>query len=341
MRDRAPLLLGRMSAVRKENSGRRPAAGSESGREKMIMEDGRVISPAKPTPADQAPKPWGRLKDAISRTTGRTVRKIVLSLMGVAGLLILLLHLQGTFGGGKVAPGTIPSAKREAIGPTRAVLVLRREIEDVLEWPGTIRSRLETQVASKLLARIKEIRVEVGTLVKTGDVIAVLDDRDLTSRAEQAKAALGAAVAQAIQSEAEHHRVKVLFEKQAATERDLEAALARATSARAQVDQARHAVTEAEVALSESVLRAPFEGVITEKRSEPGDTAVPGKPLVTLQDPQHLRLEAHVPESCARKATLGMEVRVRIDSLNRETTARIEEIAPVADPESRTFLLKA
>jgi RND family efflux transporter MFP subunit len=219
--------------------------------------------------------------------------------------------------------------------------VLWQDIDDVLEWPGTIRSGREVQVAPKLLARIKELKVELGSKVACGEILAVLDDRDLKARLDQSKCALAAAEAQAIQAEAEYRRIKTLFEKEASTQRDLEGVQARSTAARSQVEQARHAVAEAEVFLSESVLRAPNDGVITGKWVQAGDTAIPGKPLVTLQDVHHLRLEAQVPEEFAKKAAVGMEVRVRIDTLGREGSARIEETSPVSDPESRTVLLKA
>lgn len=305
------------------------------------METEPVMTEAETPRSESTSTVCQRLRQSLTRVDRRALRKVSFSLLGVAALLFLLLYLQGTFGGGKVPPGIVPLIHRDAAPESRSVAVMRREMEDVLEWPGTVRSRTEVQVAPKLLARILELRCEVGTSVKAGEVIAVLDDRDLISKVEQAKAALGAAEALAAQGEAEYRRMKALFEKQAATNRDFEAAQARATSARSQVDQARQAVAEAEIFRSESILRSPFDGVITGKWAQAGDTAVPGKPLVTLQDPRHLRLEAAVPESCARKAALGMEVRVRIDSLGRETIARIEEIAPVADPESRTFLLKA
>lgn len=305
------------------------------------MEDVRVTTPPATPPGEPAPRAWQRFRQAMTRRDGATMRKAAFSLLGVAALLLLLLSLQGVFGGRKVAPGNIPLTGRESGMDRRAVAVQRREIDDFLEWPGTVRSKSEAQIAPKLLARILEIRVEVGATVKSGDILAVLDDRDLISKVEQAKAGLASSEAQAVQSEAEFRRVKGLFEKEAATGRDLEAAQARAKSAQAQAGQARQAVAEAEVFLSEGVLRAPFDGVITGKWAQAGDTGVPGRPVLTLQDPRRLRLEATVPESCARKAALGMEVRVRIDSLGRETTARIEEIAPVADPESRTFLLKA
>jgi len=298
------------------------------------MEDHRVTAPTEPVREEKAQegRPHGRRA---------ALRKVAFSLLGVAGLIFLLLYLQGTLGGNKVAPGVTPSDPKDAAPAGNGVAVIRREMDDVLEWPGTVRSRTQAQPASKLLARIKEVRVDLGSMVKADDVIAVLDDRDVRARVEQAKSALDSAQAQAAQSDAEFARTRGLFEKQAATRRDLEAAEARGTSARAQVDQARHALAEAEVLLTETTVRAPFDGVVTEKWAQAGDTAVPGRPIVGIQDPRHLRLEAAVPESCARKAALGMEVRVRIDSIGREMVARLEEIAPVADPESRTFLLKA
>lgn len=280
-------------------------------------------------------------KSLFSGLRGRGGRKLAFSLLGIGGLVLLLLFLQGTLKGGKVAPGTVPLPSQESKAAAPTVAVLRQEIDDVLEWPGTIRSGREVQVASRLLARIKELKVDIGSRVAIGEVIAVLDDRDLNARLEQSKSALAAAEAQATQSEAEYRRIKTLFGKEAATQRDLEGVQARSTAARSQVEQARHAVAEAEVMLSESVLRAPIDGVITGKWAQAGDTAIPGKPIVILQDVQHLRLEAQVSEESARKATLGMEVRVRIDALGREGVARLEEISPTADAESRTVLVKA
>ncbi len=268
------------------------------------------------------------------------LRKAALALAGILALVLLLLWTAGTIGGEKVAPGDA----RPPGGPPpagRAVAVEKAEMEELLEWPGTVRSRTEARVAAKLMARALEVKVQAGSPVKAGDLLAVLDDRDVRARVDQARSALQSAEAQAAQAEADHARVKGLFEKQAATQRDLEAAEARAKSARAQVAQARDAVKEGEVMTGEAAVRAPFDGIVAERLVEPGDTAVPGRPLFVVHDPLRLRLEAQVPETCAAKAAVGMEVRVRIDALGREVKARIEEISPVADPQSRTFLIKA
>ena len=268
-------------------------------------------------------------------------KKTGIALAGVLGLVLMLLYLQGKIGGDKVAPGSVPVSPDPFAPSGRTAVVEKREIEDVLEWPGTIRSRSVAQVAAKLLARVVEVRAEVGTAAKAGDVLVVLDDRDVRARVEQARSALDGAKAQASQAQADYARVKALLEKEAATARDFEAAEARAKAAQAQVGQAENSAREAEVMLAETSVRAPFDGVIAEKLIQAGDTAVPGKPLFVLHDPARLRLEVQVPESCARKASIGMEVRTRIDSLGREVLALIEEISPVADPQSRTFLIKA
>ncbi len=267
-------------------------------------------------------------------------KKTGIAAASVLALVLLLLYLQGSIGGEKVAPGNVPV--RPAAAPSgRTAVVERREIEDVLEWPGTVRSRTVAQVAAKLMARVLDVKAEVGLVVKTGELRALLDDREVHARAAQARSALEAAKAEAARAQADYARVKGLFEKQAATQRDFEAAEARAKAAQAQVGQAENALREAEVMLGETSIRAPFDGVVAEKFVQAGDTAVPGKPLFVIHDPARLRLEAQVPESCAQKASVGMEVRTRIDALGREVMARVEEISPVADPQSRTFLLKA
>ena len=274
------------------------------------------------------------------RLRGAAGGKALLALGGGLALILLFLWMTGAWKGERVAPGTV-QAPPAAPPPGRAVPVEKSEIEDFLEWPGTVRARVEARPASRLMARVREVKVRAGDPVKAGDPLAVLDDRDVRARVDQARAALAAAEAQAAQARAEHARLRALYDRQAATPRDLEAAEARAKSAAAQEAQARDALREAEVLLGEAVVRAPFDGVVAEKLVEPGDTAVPGRPLFVLHDPSRLRLEVQVPESCASRLSAGMDVRVRIDALGDDRSATVEEIAPVADPQSRTFLVKA
>src|SRR5512143_1688096 len=198
--------------------------------------------------------------------------KVLVAAGAVIALILLLLYIQGTIGGHKVRPVTVPLGT--AGSPTlNTVTVEKRQVDDVVDWPGTVRSRSVANVAPKVMARVLEVRVTAGTCVKQGEVVAVLDDRELRSRAEQARAALAAAEAQAGQAEADSRRARVLIQKPAPTPQALGAAEARAKATRAQAAQARDGLSEVQVLLGETTVRAPFDGVVAERLVDPGDMA--------------------------------------------------------------------
>lgn len=267
-----------------------------------------------------------------------TIMKAKILILAAAGVVawLALRHR----GGEPVGPGIVqPTAPPEPAG--RAVPVERREIEEMMEWPGTVQSRTVAQVASKVLAQVREVRVKAGDRVKTGDILAILDDRDLKSRADQARSAVAAAEAQSAQAAAEFARATQLLEKQAITQSDFDAAKARTRALEALLAQARDALREAEIAKGEATVRAPFDGVVEARSAEPGDLATPGRALATIHDPARLRLEARVPETCALRAAPGREVIARIDALGSDLPARVDEVVPAADPVSRSVLVKA
>ena len=96
-------------------------------------------------------------------------------------------------------------------------------------------------------------------------------------------------------------------------------------------------MTEAETMLGYTKIVAPFDGVVTHKFADVGDLATPGRPLIELDDPQLIRLEADVPEALINRVQLGSTLRVGAALEGREIAAAVSEIAPVADPSSRTF----
>jgi RND family efflux transporter MFP subunit len=99
-------------------------------------------------------------------------------------------------------------------------------------------------------------------------------------------------------------------------------------------------VAEAETMLGYTKVTAPFAGVITRKHADVGDLATPSKPLLDMEDSSGLRLEADVPEAVVGRLKLGDKLPVRISALETELEGVISEIAPAADPNSRTFLVK-
>jgi RND family efflux transporter MFP subunit len=210
--------------------------------------------------------------------------------------------------------------------PVSAATVHRAAHTAIEEVVGTVRPQLRALLEAKLTARIEEMRVVQGQAVKSGELLARLDVREIQARLDQA-------VAQREQAELDLQRFSNLITKQAVTRQEYDAAQARARVTRA-------AVTEIETLMGFGVLTAPFDGIVARKLADVGDLAAPGKPLLELQDPTHLRIEAEVPESLITFIRPGQSIPVRISTLNSTLHGRVSEIAPASDPGSRTFLVK-
>ncbi|CAL1241113.1 efflux RND transporter periplasmic adaptor subunit [Candidatus Methylocalor cossyra] len=269
-----------------------------------------------------------------------TRAKLLSAALAVGGLVLLLLWLQGAFEA-KVAPGVSPAAAQEPIGNRPVAPVVKRELDAVFAWPGTVSAQITAQIAPKVTGRILDITVRAGDRVRRGQVLARLDQSELQARLGQARSALAAAEAEAGRAAAEARRVQNLFDRDAATRRDLDAALASARGTEAQVGAAREAVRATESQLGETVLVAPFDGTVVRRHQEPGDMALPGSPVLTLQQSQRLRIESAVPAHCAGFLRLEQVLKVRLAHPPGQFPAVVDEIQPAADPKTRTVLVKA
>jgi RND family efflux transporter MFP subunit len=267
--------------------------------------------------------------------------KLIVGVAGGLGLVVLLAVMAGAISHGKVAPGTARDETGTLPADAETTLVERASVADPREFVGTIRPHSVAQVAPKILARVLEVRVHVGDAVEAGLVLAILDERDVKARVEQARLGLASAEANLVQAESELKRFEVLAAKRAASDSDLDAARARAAAQRADVARLREAQREAEVFLAEAQVRAPVKGRVLERRVEPGDLAAPGIPLFVIEAASGLRIEAWVPEACASAVNVGERVRARLDASGRELEVTLEEIAPSSEPGSHSFLVKA
>jgi RND family efflux transporter MFP subunit len=274
----------------------------------------------------------------MSQTDPKNINKIVTISAAVLALILLLLYMQGSFVS-KVSPGLSP-LPGDSNAPKNTTVVEKKQVDDILAWPGTVRSRTVANIAPKMTSRIIEIKVNAGDKVKKGDLIARLDERDIKAQENAALAALAGANAQVNRAKADEQRTRSLYSKEAATRENFDAAVARAKEAQAGVNQAASTVTEIRSHLADTLLLAPFDGVVVKRLKEPGDMGLPGVPVATLQTPQGLRLESDVPSTCAGRYSIGMDVTVRIDTLGLTTSAQIDEISPEVDPQTRTQLIK-
>jgi membrane fusion protein, multidrug efflux system len=275
----------------------------------------------------------------MSQTERKNIKKIATISAAVLALLLLLLYMQGSFVS-KVPPGLSPQTNNTIASTNNTAIVEKIQVDNILFWPGTVKSRTVANIAPQITARIIEITVNAGDTVKKGDLIARLDERDIKAQEQAALAGLAGATAQANRAKADEQRIRMLYDKEAATRENFDAVIARAKEAQAGINQATSAVSEAKTHLTNTRLLAPFDGVVVKRLKQPGDMGLPGIPVVTLQIPQGLRLEVDVPSTCAGRYSIGMDVTVRIDALDKKISAQIDEISPEIDPQTHTQLIK-
>ncbi len=209
------------------------------------------------------------------------------------------------------------------------------------EAAGTIQAKVETVISPLITATISSIKVRAGDDVKLGDVLVELDSRELRARADQAHQAVVAAKAKLVKAERDFKRIQQLFRNDAVAKAELDRTEALLGSAGAELSRARRREDEAKTALGHSTLTSPISGRVVERYSDPGDTARQGEPLLRMYGPGMFRLEASVRESVAAKLVKGQSLTVKVDALDKEFEASVDEIVPFADPGSRSFVVKA
>jgi len=277
----------------------------------------------------------------MSQTEHKNINKIIAISAAVLALVLLPLYMQGSFVS-KVEPGLSPLANGLSIPESDTIVVEKKQIGNILTWPGTVRSRTVANIAPRMTARIIEIKVHAGDKVKKGDVIAHLDERETRAQENAALAALAGANAQANRAKADEQRTRSLYSKEAATRENFDAVVAQAKEAQAGVNQAISGVSEIKTHLADTVLLAPFDGIVVKRLREPGDMGLPGVPVVTIQTPKDLRLEADVPTTCAGRLSTGIVVRnsiILIDFIERNCLQAIREWQDKSAFHQRVFSL--
>lgn len=293
--------------------------------------------------------------------TGRLIGPAI----GVGGLLFLMLFQGGFFASGQIAPGISSEAQA---GNVDTLTVEQTVKPDFYQAIGTVRSRNEIDVVPRIIARILEIKVRSGDVVKRGDVLAVLDAKDLSAVVSQGQeqlravtASVGAADEQVKAAKAaldlatkEMERTRALFEKNALAKRDydqsiaafrqaeagMQQAIQQRAAASAQAAAAGQGIKQAEVGLGYATVISPIDAIVAERLADPGDLGNPANVMLRLFDPATLLLEVPVRESLVQEVAIGSQVSYSVPSLGRTFEGSVREIVPSVDPRTRTFLVK-
>ncbi len=221
----------------------------------------------------------------------------------------------------------------------------------ILTASGYVVARRKAVVSAKIQGRLSELRVEEGSVVREGEVLARLESTDYEASVARARAAVQRAEADLAESERQLRLSEKLASQQivAADQRDAAASrvrLAEAALAQAQADQAF-----SQAQLQNTVIRAPFSGVVVKKMAEVGESVAPIPPglnlytssgaIVALSDMATLEVEADVAESNVAKVANGQPAEVTVEAIpDRRYKSVLRQVIPTADRTKATVMVK-
>ncbi len=188
-----------------------------------------------------------------------------------------------------------------------------------LRFSGTTRSARRARFSFSIGGRMVSRPVEIGDRVRSGELLAKLDDLELENAVASARASLAELNARRSQSERDHARTQQLAAAKAATSEELERTAAAVDALRAAEEAGTARLREAERRLAETRLDARFAGTVTEVHLEPGEFARVGSPIVTLAGDGEVELEIEVPESIVPRIAVDAEVEVRVPVAGEES----------------------
>ena len=280
------------------------------------------------------------------KKNGRKKWWIIAALVAVA--VVAFVSLRGG-GPAQVESGIVASAY-----PSQAITVLNAT--------GRVSARTKAAVSTKATGRLEYLGVQEGSIVKAGDLLARIENRDVTASLDQAQASLRAARANLEQglaefrdAEANLKRSDDLVKKNFISSATYDTALARFDKAKASVASFNGAIGVAEanvraarVSVEQTLIRAPFDGVVLTKNANVGDIITPFSSaadskgaVVNMADMSTLEVEADVSEVSLGKINVDQPVEIQLDAFpDLRLLGKVSRIVPTVDRSKATVLVK-
>lgn len=217
------------------------------------------------------------------------------------------------------------------------ITVGEQELPEQYTSVGSITAERQINISSRISSYITELPVEEGEQVENGQVLAVLDHKELNNQISSARAAAKSAqavltdsindvgrfealLAQGSISEAKVRKVRL---QQATAEENLKAAQAALALARSQSQYVQ--------------IRSPTSGIVIRRHQSVGDLATPGVPLLAIETRDRLKFETFVAESQLANISVGDPVQLQIDNFGQTLSAEISHIVYAGDPVTRSY----
>lgn len=279
-----------------------------------------------------------RQGDSSSMPPGR--KKVLIRLLGLLAILVILV-LATLWVQSVVAPAV-------EVRLTSASWTSPSQSNAVLNASGYVVAQRKASVASKGTGRLMALYAVEGDKVRKDQIIARLEDSDVRAQLAQARANLRLNEADLKDARQSLDRQKMLLERNLASQAEYDAAEARFHRTEAAIDVAKALVTGAEVALENTLIRAPFDGTVLTKNADVGEMVVPmaasvgsRAAVVTIADMASLQAEMDVSESNIERISVGQDCEITLDAYpDKRYQGYVAKIVPTADRAKATVMVK-
>lgn len=266
--------------------------------------------------------------------------KMLKMIGAIAGIIILILIIY--FGWKSFANPAIE------VKLTSVTLQSPAQTNAVLTASGYVVAQRKAAVASKGTGRLVYLGVVEGDRVQKDQVIARIDDSDIKAQLEQAKANLKLYQADLTDAENSYKRYQSLLKSGSASQMELDAAQSRYNRVLASIDVAKAILLGAEVAMENTLIRAPFNGTVLTKNADVGEVVAPlgagvnsKAAVVLMADMTSLQAEIDVSESNIEKININQDCEIRLDAYPDNAYAGyVAKIVPTADRSKATVMVK-
>ena len=232
---------------------------------------------------------------------------------------------------------TPPPAPAAAPAPTDPLATAAGSASPFLS--GTTESHRKSTLTPKVSSAVTRVHVREGDMVKQNQPLVTLDTRDFVLRTQQAEAARDGAKVQLDAAKLDWNRIQSLLAEKAVPQSQFDMVDARYKGALAGLAAAETAVAMGRKALHDSVVRAPFDGLIVKRLVNEGEYAalMPPTPLVTIEEIDPMDLRIQVPATNIGQIATGDPVHVRLPATGQELDLRLTRVVSSSDPHTRTF----
>lgn len=219
---------------------------------------------------------------------------------------------------------------------------VKRPLKPFIESIGTLNPFEEVTVSAEIEGVTRSVKVEEGSQVSKGMLLAAIDDSDYSLQVKRAEATLRQAEATLENTKLEFKRKDALYKEELVTKQQYDDVTTRLSLAEAEVERAKASLSLAKLKLSKTKIISPLACVIKEKRVSAGDFVRNGTPMFVIIQPNPLKLRFTVPEKDVGRLKTNQEVMLKVDGFaETEFKGRVNIVFPNVEEKTRTLQVEA